>query len=46
MLPAIIIGWLCFPLGTVTYMDWILLYLGIQIWDDVMDIREKLKIGK
>ena len=42
MLPAVFIGWLFFPLGTVTYIDWILLYMGIQIWDDVMDIREKV----
>lgn len=45
MLPAIIIGWIFFPVGTVTYIDWILIYMGIQIWDDVMEIRDKLKIG-
>jgi hypothetical protein len=42
MFPAIILGWIFFPYETVTYINWVMLYMMIQLRDDVMDIKNKL----
>lgn len=43
MLPAILIGWWLFPITTITYFNWIVVCLLVFIWDDVMEIKDKLK---
>jgi hypothetical protein len=44
MLPAILLGWWLFPVGAMTYFQWIVICLLVSIWDDIQDIRDKLGI--
>lgn len=44
MLPGIIFAWLFFPLVTVDYATFLMIYVLIMIWGDVIDIRTKLEI--
>lgn len=41
IVPATLVGWLIFPVGTITYWDFIVGVLLINIWDDVMRIQDK-----
>jgi hypothetical protein len=43
MLPAILLGWLLFPMVMVTYTDWIVVSMLVFIWTDIMDIRDRLE---
>lgn len=42
MLPAVFIGLWLLPIGTITYMDFIVLVMVINIWYDVMKLQDKL----
>ena len=45
MLPAMLLGWLLFPIPIITYVDFIIVAVLIGIWIDIMEIRNKLNVS-